>query len=86
MVSGNPILATGRRDHEVMDIVTRHAGDRSTVAEDSDAVVAALTALHAAWRSGRLPDRPRPCPEFERRTLTRRLADVFDSVLVRRTP
>jgi hypothetical protein len=82
MVSGNPILATGRRDHEVMDIVTRHAGDRSTVAEDSDAVVAALTALHAAWRSGRLPDRPRPCPEFERRTLTRQLADVFDSVLV----
>jgi len=84
MVSGNPILAAGPRDHEVMGIVTRHAADRSTVAARPDEIVAALTALHDAWRAGRLPDRPRPCPEFERRTLTRRLADVFDAVLARR--
>lgn len=81
MVSGNAILAVGRRDHEVMDIVTRHAADRSMVAETPEEAMAALSALYDAWRAGRLPDRPRPCPGFERRNLTRQLADVFDAIL-----
>lgn len=83
MASGNPILAVGRRDHEVMDIVTRHAGDRSAIAETPDEAADALTAFHDLWRAGRMPDRPRPVPEFERRNLTRQLADVFDHVLDR---
>ncbi|MBU4461387.1 MAG: glycosyltransferase [Verrucomicrobia bacterium] len=81
MVSGNPILAAGRRDHEVMDIVARHAADRSSVAERPDEVETALSALYAVWRAGRMPDRSRLCPEFDRRTLTRQLAGVFDAVL-----
>ena len=81
MASGNPILAVGRRDHEVMDIVVRHAGDRSAVAETPDEATAALFAFRDMWCAGRMPDRPRPVPEFERRNLTRQLAGVFDTVL-----
>jgi len=81
MAGGNPILAVGRRDHEVMDIVARHAGDRSAAAETPEEVTAALFVFHDMWCAGRMPDRPRPVPEFERRNLTRQLAGVFDTVL-----
>lgn len=80
MASGNPILATGPSEHEVMRIVRAHAPDRSGIMDASTDLHAFLAHWHREWMENRMPDTPVMTDAFTRRTLTRNLAALFESL------
>ena len=87
LASGRPILAAVPYG-DARDIV--EAAGNASVCWPSDvgAIAAAIRDRIAAWRSGsavELPD-SRVVEQFERTTLTRHLADIFDSVGHRSDP
>ena len=81
MASGNPILAIGPADHEVMDILRQNAPDRSYICENTEQAGPKIEMIFDQWRKSDLPSKPRPDGPFTRRALTRKLAGIFDSTI-----
>lgn len=83
--TGKPILAVAPAGDN-QNLVERYAGYvRQAKAGESDSVKGALLALYRDWESGQLPQSTPVAPDFlerfERRTLTRRLAETYDKIL-----
>lgn len=80
MASGRPILATVPEGAEVSRLLERAGGATIVGTADVAGIASALGRMIAAWREGALvADRDTGFVEsFERRELTRRLAEVLD--------
>lgn len=77
MASGNPILAIGPSQHEVMDLLREHAPTRSYICQDPGDVRTAVNTIAAHWRAGTMPTTPFPKGPFTRKALTEKLAGIL---------
>lgn len=82
MASGNPVLHVGTPGGSV-DHVLKLAGAGTTVKPSAEGVCEEMFRAYTAWRSGRSLKgcTPERFARYERRELTRQLADVFSSLV-----
>ncbi len=82
LASGNPVLAAGPSDHEVMSILRETRPDRAAIADSDSDWKDFFLGQFAGWRNDTLPRRTDPPEEFNWRNLTGKLARIFVELTV----
>ncbi|MGH7596140.1 MAG: glycosyltransferase [bacterium] len=81
IAAGKPVLAIGDRI-EGMQLLMQHAPVRHCAFEAIDAIHCALLAFYQEFCNGELPKSSQPPPEFSREWQARKLAEIFENLLL----
>lgn len=76
--TGNPVLGIGPQKGDAAAILGETGTGEMLDADDTEGIAGFLSRNYAAWKNESLGTPPRSFPKFERRNLTRELAEIFD--------
>lgn len=81
LASGNPVLAVGPADHEIMSVLGETLQDRVMFAEAGGGWESFVLQQFENWQKDALPRRVDPPPAFDRQSLTAKLARICDNLI-----